>query len=161
MNEQDFSRQLSDLREVAARLSEQSDSLTKLIEQFQDVLRQLNLGLEVWIPLQSEESTFTPTFGSKIPVPVRIETSLGYARGDDGWALYLKRVAYRSKAAAAPPDVAERREAVKVNKWIKLVDGSRGVRLAALDAFPKLLEALKASAESAVRAIQNAKTFLG
>jgi len=161
MNERDFSHQLSDLREVAVKLNEESDSLIKLIEQFQETLRPLNLGLEVWIPLQSEESTFTPTVGSKIPVPVRIETSLGYARGDDGWALYLKRVAYRSKAATTLLGVTELREAVKVNKWIKLVDASRAVRLAALDAFPKLLDALKASAESAVRAIQNAKTFLG
>src|SRR5713101_5965306 len=112
MNERDFSRQLSDLREVAAKLNEQSDTLIKLVEQFQDALKQLNLGLEVWIPLQSEESVFTPTFGAKVPIPVRIETSLGYARGDDGWALFLKRVAYRSNTAPDQLFVAIGRQAV-------------------------------------------------
>jgi len=161
MSEFDLPSQFADLREVATKLNEQSDSITKIIEQFQETLRQLNLGLEVWIPLHSEESVFTPAFGPKQPVSVTIETSLGYARGDDGWALYVKRIAYRSIAAGAPFGGTQRGEAVKINQWIKLLKTSRSVRIAALDAFPKLLEALKASAESAVQAIQNAKRFLG
>ena len=161
MSESDLSRQFSDLREVAAKLNEQSDSIAKIIEQFQETLRQLNLGVEVWIPLQSEESVFTPTFGVKIPVPVTIETSLGYARGDDGWGLFIKRIAFRATTAPVPLGPVQRGEAVKVNKWVKLLEASRSVRIAALDAFPKLLEALKASAESAVQTIQNAKKFLG
>ncbi len=159
MSESDLSRQFSDLREVAARLNEQSDSITKTIEQFQETLRQLNLGLEVWIRLQSEESVYTPPIGVKIPIPVFTETSVGHARGEDGWALYVKRITYRSKTFDNPL-ISPRVEAVKVNKWIKLVDASRSVRIAALDAFPKLLDALKTSAESAVQAIENAKKFL-
>ena len=160
MNESDLSHRFSDLRDVAKRLNEQSDSISTLIDQFQDTLRQLNLGLEAWIPLQSEESAFTPPSGSKQPIPVTIETSLGYSRGDDGWGLYVKRTAYRSIAAPSLLVLASRGEAVKVNKWIKLPDCSRSIRIAALDAFPKLLEALKTSAESAVQAIENAKKFL-
>jgi hypothetical protein len=160
MNESDLSRRFADLREVANRLNEQSDSITTLIEQFQETLRQLNLGLEAWIPLQSEESAFTPPFGAKQPIPVTVETSLGYARGEDGWALYVKRTAYRANAAPGPLGLAQKGEAVKVNKWIKLLDSSRSVRIAALDGFPKLLEALKTSAESAVQAIGTAKKLL-
>ena len=159
MNESDLSRHFSDLRDVAKRLNEQSDSITKLIEQFQETLRELNLGLEAWIPLQSEESVFTPPFGPKQPISVTIETSLGYARGDDGWGLYVKRIAYRSNAAPGLLSLASKGEAVKVNKWIKLLDSSRSVRIAGLDAFPKLLDALKTSAESAVQTIENAKKF--
>ena len=107
MSEREFSRQLCDLREVAARLNEQSDSLIKLVEKFQETLRQLSLGLDVWIPLQSEDSPFTPTVGIKVPVPVKIETSLGYARGEDGWALYLKRIAYRSTTVPASLEIAQ------------------------------------------------------
>ncbi len=162
MSESDLSRQFSDLRDVAARLNAQSDSITKTIEQFQETLRQLNIGLEVWIRLQSEESVYTPPIGVKIPMPASIETSVGYARGEDGWALYVKRITYRSKTIDHPLiDARPRVEAVRVNKWIKLVDASRSVRIAALDAFPKLLAALKTSAESAVQAIENAKKFLG
>lgn len=160
MSESDLSRQFSDLREVAARLNEQSDSITKTIEQFQDTLQQLNLGLEVWIRLQSEESVYTPPIGVKIPIPVSTETSVGYARGEDGWALYVKRISYRANTFDNPLIASRRVEAVKVNKWMKLVDASRSVRIAALDAFPKLLDALKTSAESAVQAIENAKKFL-
>jgi hypothetical protein len=160
MNESELSRQFSGLREVARRLNEESDSITKLIAHFQEILRELNVGLEVWIPLQSEESAFTPVFGPKQPIPVTIQTALGYARGEDGWALYVKRTAYRSTAAPSPLGPAQKGEAVKVNKWIKLLDASRSVRITALDAFPTLLEALKTSAESAVQAINTAKTFL-
>lgn len=160
MNESELSRQLSDLREVAKRLNDESDAITTLIAQFQGTLRELNLGLEVWIPLQSEESAIVPPFGSKQAISVTTETALGYARGEDGWALYVKRTAYRSTAAAAPLGLVQKGEVVKANKWLKLLDASRSIRIAALDAFPKLLEALKASAESAVQSINNAKKFL-
>jgi hypothetical protein len=41
-----------------------------------------------------------------------------------------------------------------------LVDASRAIRVEALGAFPKLLEALKTAAESAVQTIENAKKFV-
>lgn len=160
MNDSELSRQLSDLREVAKHLNEKSDEITALIAQFQAALRELNLGLEVWTPLQSEESSFVPPFGSKKAIPVTIETVLGYARGEDGWALYVKRTIYRSTTAVGPLGLAQKGEVVKANTWLKLLDASRSVRIAALDAFPKLLEALKTSAESAVQSINNAKKFL-
>jgi hypothetical protein len=161
MNESDLSRQLSDLREVAKRLNEESDSITALIAQFQGTLRDLNLGLEVWIPLHSEESVVVQPFGLKQQsIPVTTETSLGYARGEDGWALYVKRAAYRSTTVTGLLGLAQRGELVKANKWLKLVDASRSIRIAALDVFPKLLEALKTSAESAVQSINKAKQFL-
>jgi hypothetical protein len=163
MNESDLSRQLSALREVAKHLNEKSDEVATLIAQFQTTLRELNLGLEVWIPLQSEESALVPPFGSKQAIPVTTETALGYARGEDGWALYVRRTAYRATTTPSPlgpAALAQKGEVVKVNKWLKLLDASRSIRIAALDAFPKLLEALKTSAESAVQSIDNAKKFL-
>ena len=89
---------------------------------------------------------------------MRVETSVGYARGADGWGLFVKRIAYRAKPSS--PLNAEDPEPVNVNKWLPLSEASRATRIDALRAFPKLLERLKAAAESAVEAIEQAKKFV-
>jgi len=92
------------------------------------------------------------------PTIVRVEISVGYARGADGWGLFVKRVAYRAKPSS--PLTGEEPEPVKVDKWLPLSEASRATRIDALRAFPKLLERLKAAAESAVEAIEQAKKFV-
>lgn len=159
-NEFDFSRQLSDLRAAASRLNDESDSINSIIEQLQESLKTLNLGLEAWVQVQSEESTITMP-RPQPSVPAIVETSVGYARGQDGWALWVKRVAYRPNTMPSPLGVAlAMREPVKVHSWIKLVEAARPVRIAALDAVPRLLDALKVAADSAVQSIQSAKKLL-
>ena len=161
-NEFDFSRQLSDLRAVASRLNEESDSINTIIEQLQESLKTLNLGVEAWVQVQSEEATITMLPRSQPSVPAIVETSVGYARGQDGWALWVKRVAYRANTMPNPlvGIPIAMREPVKVHPWLKLVEAARPVRIAALDAVPRLLDALKAAADSAVQSIQSAKKLL-
>lgn len=160
-DEFDFSRQLSDLSAVASQLNEESDSINTIIEQLQESLKRLNLGLEAWVQVQSEESMITMP-RPQPSVPAIVETSVGYARGQDGWALWVKRVAYRANTMPNPlvGIPLAMREPVKVHPWLKLVEAARPVRIAALDAVPRLLDALKAAADSAVQSIQSAKKLL-
>ncbi len=171
-DEFDFSRQLSDLRAAASRLNDESDSINSIIEQLQESLKTLNLGLEAWVQVQSEESTITMP-RPQPSVPAIVEISVGYARGHDGWALWVKRVAYRANTMPNPVGIPlaitvplaigiplAKREPVKVHPWLKLVEAARPVRIAALDAVPRLLDALKVAADSAVQSIQSAKKLL-
>lgn len=167
MSDIDFASQFAALSQAAARLNAESDSINQLTEQFQDKLRALNVGLEAWVVLQAEPgSVIVPVIvpGPRLsaraapPTTARVETSLGYARGEDGWGLYIKRIAYKPSTPNPLLPVAD--EPITVYTWTKLVDASRTIRVEALGAFPKLLEALKTAAESAVQAIENAKKFV-
>jgi hypothetical protein len=163
MSDIDFASQFAALSQAAARLNAESDSINQLTEQFQNKLRALNVGLEAWVVLQAEPGSVTergPRLSARPapPTTARVETSLGYARGDDGWGLYIKRVAYKPGTPNPLLPVAD--EPIAVYTWTKLVDASRVIRVEALGAFPKLLEALKTAAESAVQAIENAKKFV-
>jgi hypothetical protein len=157
---------LQALSDVAARLNAQSDTVTQLIEQFQDKLRALNIGLEAWVLLKSEPgSVVVPVPGPRVTTPrqpapatpVTMEVSVGHARGDEGGACMSGASPINPRPSIFPPTTGE---IVSVAKWIKLVDASRAIRVEALGAFPKLLEALKTAAESAVQKIENAKKFV-
>ena len=166
MSEFDFSSQFASLSNTAARLNAESDSINLLIAQLQEKLRALNLGLEAWVLLQAEPGSLPAPVPRGVglaarsapPTTVKVETSVGYARGADGWGLFVKRIAYRAKPSN--PLIGEEPEPVNVNKWLPLSEASRATRIDALRAFPKLLERLKAAAESAVEAIEQAKKFV-
>jgi hypothetical protein len=167
MSESDLADQFAALSDVAARLNAKSDTVNQLIEQFQDKLRALNVGLEAWVLLKSEPgSVVVPVPGPRLTTPrqpapatpVTMEVSVGHARGDEGWGLFVRRIAYKPQPAYmfSPANA----EVVSVAKWLKLVDASRAIRVEALGAFPKLLGALKTAAESAVQTIENAQKFV-
>jgi hypothetical protein len=157
MTESEFARQISALAEAAAKLNAESDTIDRLIVQLHEKLRTMNIGLEAWVKLHSEDSSIAVQGQS---TAVTLVTSLGYARGDDGWGLYVKRIAYRPRSSGLPAPL-ETPEPLKMNKWLKLLDTSRSIRIAALAAFPALFEALKAAAESAVQTIQDSKKIVG
>ncbi len=54
MSDSDLSSQFAALSDVAARLNAQSDTVNQLIEQFQDKVRVLNVGLPAWVRLETE-----------------------------------------------------------------------------------------------------------
>src|SRR6266481_6330303 len=106
MSDSDLSSQFAALSDVAARLNAQSDTVNQLIEQFQDKVRVLNVGLPAWVRLETQPGpAAVPVPGPRLattrqPVratPVTIETSVGYARGDDGWGLFVKRITYKPR----------------------------------------------------------------
>ncbi len=162
MTEFDFTSQFAALSDTAARLNAESDAINHLIEQLQEKLRALNIGLEAWVLLLSEPGPAIArnSLGGILPspAPVKVETSVGYARSANGWGLYVKRISYRAQPDY--PFLPVKPEPVAVNKWLKLSDASRAIRINALQAFPTLLEKLKAAADSAVDAIEQAKKFV-
>lgn len=138
MTEVEISRLLSELSEVAATLNRESDSLNALIERFQHILRQLNVGLEVWL--------VNPIRRDSRPSGV-VETYLGFAKGGDNWELRIRHSTYCGDEGLTEDECA-------------LLDASRADRIAALEAFPSILVVLKEKAEEAVQAIQDAKRFI-
>ena len=56
MTQVEFSRLLSELTETAKSLNAASDSINTLIKRFEDTLRSINLGLEVWLTSESLDS---------------------------------------------------------------------------------------------------------
>jgi hypothetical protein len=165
MSDSDPSSQFAALSDVAKRLNATSDTVNQLIEQYENKLRGLNIGLEAWVLLRtepgSEDVPGPGPRGTRQPAratTVTIEISLGHARGEDGWGLYVKRIAYKPQTPILFPPTSG--EVVSVSKLIKLADASRATRVEGIAAFPKLLEALKTAAESAVQTIENAKKFV-
>ena len=167
MPDSDLPSEFAALSDVAKRLNATSDTVNQLIEQYENKLRGLNVGLEAWVLLKSEPgSVVVPAPRPRLTTPrpraqatsVTMEVSVGHARGDEGWGLFVRRIAYKPRPSGVFPSANA--EVVSVAKWIKLVDASRAIRVEALGAFPKLLEALKTAAESAVQTIENAQKFI-
>jgi len=74
MTEVEFSPLLSELTETAAALNRESDSINSLIERFQQMLRELNVGIPVWVDLYDQP-----------------DTRLGWIKGStDEWMLVIK-----------------------------------------------------------------------
>lgn len=130
----DVARLLSDLTDVAATLNRESDDLSSLIDRFETTLADLRLGLEVWL----EKPILTGPCEDDNGVPVgTLQTFLGYARGKQGWGLYL----------------SDHLGGGEIGKE-RLRDASRAERIAAVAAFPDLLAAMKQAAEQAIAEIR-------
>ncbi len=126
MSDSDLTSQFAALSDVAARLNAQSDTVTQLIEQFQDKLRALNVGLEAWVLLKSEPgSVVVPGPGPRVrtprppapATPVTMEISVGHARGDEGWGLFVRRIAYKPQPAIFPPATAKSCRSPNGSSW--------------------------------------------
>src|SRR6266496_4961397 len=71
MSESDLASEFAALSDVAARLNPKSDTVTQLIEQFQDKLRALNVGLEAWVLLKSEPGSVVVP-GQRLTAPAQV-----------------------------------------------------------------------------------------
>src|SRR5437899_3524255 len=93
----DFSRQLSELTNAAAALNRESNSVNQLIERFEETLRKINLGLEVWsdepvesIPWREEDQNTGDTLATGTN-----DAQLGLAKYVDKWQLVLRHVTWK------------------------------------------------------------------
>jgi len=159
MTEVEVTRLLSELAETAETLNRESDSINDVIERFEDKVRALNVGIEVWVQdpdLASsldEEQIGEDAGGNPLMEKIWYRTQLGFGRAFDTWGLVVRRVCYTWDAG----------------RWVltrethgpsPLRDVSRQLRIAALAAFPALLKNLQREAAAAVEAIQNAKKLV-
>lgn len=155
MTEVEISRLLQELSEVAETLNQESDSINDLIERFEDKLRNLNVGLEVWLAhalksepwVYTEERSMTETIGTN-------DLQLGFVKFAGKWQLATRTVTWRR----GPGD---RRELTEVETAsTRLLDAPRDIRIAALRRFPELLREFIGAAKDAVRAIQDGKKLV-
>jgi hypothetical protein len=154
----DFARLLSDLTETAKTLNKESDSLNDLIAGCEDMLRRLNVGLEVWVdraPLNSSAWIEEDRNGEEFERGTE-DVELGFtqtaATFGDEWQLALRWVRYET--------IDQRTTLHDVQKTKRLLDCSRNERIEALKHLPELVSNMKNEASEAVRAIEAAKRLL-
>jgi hypothetical protein len=154
MVEAELSYLLSDLSQAAEILNRESDAVNELIRRFEERLRLLNLGLEVWCsePLATEPTDLAND--EEVSEPGTIDTELGWAKNYREWELSLRERAYRRSSESRSGW-----EPVRTDHQYPLREASRQLRIAALKHFPELLQGLTHEAQQAVKAIEDAKRF--
>lgn len=121
----------TDLKDIASRLNEESDSLTADIQDIQGKLNRLNLGLDVWCER-----------------PILIEFRLGYCKTHEGWGLAVKKVQVRVDSG----------QEFGMTRPEPLLRASRQLRIAAVEELPNLIEVLEERAKFTLKAISRVRS---
>jgi hypothetical protein len=117
---------LKQLSSASQTLSEASNKLTEQIKEIEASLASYNLGVVAWVELRNTTEEVDPS----VPYVHRID-SLGYSKENGKWGLYVS---------------SSVEEFEDYESWL-LRDAPRELRLLAVDAIPKLLEAMVAKAK--------------
>lgn len=117
---------LKQLSSASQTLNEASNKLTEQIKQIEESLGSYNLGIVTWVDLRKTTEEIDPS----VPQIHRVER-LGYSKRNGKWALY----------ASSSVEEFEDDES-----WL-LRDAPRDLRILAVDAIPRLLEAMVAKAK--------------
>ncbi len=160
------------LAQAAVTLNAESDSINAILGAFEARLRALNLGLEVWLNMDTGYAVaavaITHRGTDKAGCPVADHLTLGFGKlGDKGWRLLVRTDTYRRSAPYEADAEADGDEGV-VGEWMRidrtaarpLAEAPREVRLAALKRLPPLLDALLCAARETVAIIQDAKQLV-
>lgn len=156
MTEVEFSRLLSDLSETAKKLNKESDSLNGTITGCEAMLAKLNIGLEVWLTSHALDSAAWVEENEQTEEEVDRGTAdheLGWAEVHDGWHLVVRGVRYQRNVYGNLVFYQEDHRRA-------LLDCSRRDRIEGLRQLPKLVEALNAEADAALKAIEGAKKLV-
>jgi hypothetical protein len=143
---------MQELEQVASILNQQSDGINELIKGFNDKLRNLNIGIEVWLddyPLASARESQGEDYGTVI----HTDTVLCYAKIGDDWRLAVRNTVYRETAD-------ENLELVDSGHHHDLLRADRSTRTKALELIPKLISRLHAEAQSTLSSIEKARKAL-
>ena len=114
----------SDLKTVATELNAVSDELGKSISDINTVLKNLNLGIVVWVTMRSHHGD--PTQGDT----AYWSEDVGYAKYQGRWGICLQQV-----------QGDEIEDEVNVEQW-HFNDAPRALRLKAIDCLVELLQKL-------------------
>jgi hypothetical protein len=121
------------LTSVSASLNTASDELAKAVSVLDEALKKLNIGLTVWVTFRSWSSERDEYD----------EEQIGYCKLAGKWGIALRRIwgdiNFEQRAEDGP--------------WV-FNDGPREMRLAGVDKFPELIEALNKEASNATKKIQ-------
>jgi hypothetical protein len=158
MTEVEFAHLLSELTETAKTLNKESDSVNNLINHFEETLKGTNLGMGAWIGEIRSEEWFNVDEGRDgeevVTEKGTDDTELGFAKDHGEWRLMLREVRYRENERGGYAPLGE------PHRLVRLVDGSREERIAALALFPALAKELKGLGDRAIKTIQDAKKFV-
>ena len=127
----------AELKTVAADLNAVSDELGKSVEQIDAALKNLNLGITVWMEIRKGHGN--PDLGDDT---YWIE-EIGYAKSDGRWGICLRK---------KEGDEATDEESCDV--WL-FNDAPRGLRLVAIDHLVGLLQKLTEAGQATAREIRD------
>ena len=151
MTEVEFSRALSELSATAKVLNEKSASINDLIARFEATLRDINVGLEVWL---EHDPVLSVVGESDAHGKVSENTEIGFAKIKQEWCLAGRFVTYGNDDDGEWGIVVTQTEPQPLRSF------GRTARIAALPLFPALVDRLKAVADAAVKAIGDAQRFV-
>ncbi len=133
----DVSASFQRLVAAATQLNAVSDELGRSIATLDDILKQLNLGVAIWVTVDEYCDAADPgRFVSR---------GLGYARAGSKWGIALRTITGYEQDDPAYHTMDE---------WA-FNDAPRAMRVAAVDKLPDLLEALAKAATTTAQEIQN------
>ena len=143
------------LKEVAARLNKESDSLNTIIQKIQDKVNSYNIGLEVWQknPFLSREITT----GDGSRQSTMLEKFLGYRKFSEGWGFaYQEKGIYYERTEEHDYDWEKIGESIREHP-VLLLKASREVRIAALECLQRLVDQIYDEVEAALDTIDKTK----
>jgi len=159
MTEVDLQAVFPALEAQAARLNDASDNANRVLASVETRLVNLNIGLEVWYAPAIDSADSEGDLGP-YKTSSRVIQVLGFARVDGKWCLAVKPIRvvsgffqgdmdcpFENQYAAGPPS--------------PLLKSSRGLRLAALRAMPKLLAQLNEQMASTIHDLEDAANPVG
>lgn len=161
MTEVESAMLLSDLSAVAAKLNTESDSINEILDAWEAKLSALNIGIEAWVTVSSEERSVEvededeDNRGDNKDVPGSVDHQLGWVDGQ----LMTRWITYRGDLK----DDYGRQEWQEISRdRVRAIrSASREIRIEALEVLPRLLGQLKEEVEAAIAKIERAKKISG
>jgi hypothetical protein len=141
---------LAELSHLARTLNEQTDAYTESLTKLEKKLREMNLGVEAWVPLKDTRMSGTPDRDTSI------RTILGYAKTSDGWGFATQDLRLESGFFEGDESCPWTNE-YEIDQPKLLLKGSRELRILAARRIGDLLNALKSAAEDAVKSLCEAR----
>ena len=133
MTEAEFSRQLSELSDVASRLNAESDSINDLLTQAEAQIRALNVGIDVEERVNGGHLCWTSSYVYEDKQQKRV-WRLERRTKDDDTGEYLFR---------------------------HILECTRDERIEALSTLPAIVQALTSAAKSRLKTIEEARKLVG
>lgn len=151
---------INELSELSRKLNQKSDKTNEIIAGINEKLAGLNLGIEVWLDRQFDkwlrDGDFERVGGAeqRDVYPREKEVAyLGYCNVETGWQLAIKEATLLEHRGDDGEVIEEDTDV----SYRPLLRASRETRIAALPLVPRLLDVLKAKAESVLRSIDEAE----
>ncbi len=144
---------LVSLSRLAEKLNQTTDSYTQSLTAVEKQLREMNLGVEIWLEVAETAKSGSPDRETSL------RKLLGYARLTDGWSLAVKNLrverGYLQNDSERPWENIYDEDPPK-----SLLKASRDLRIAAAEHVPRLLETLETRVMELIQSVEQADARL-